>query len=115
MRPNLGVLRSAVGPMLTEAGTIERQDGTTLDPDGYEIPNMVTVFAGPVIVRPEAPVRSFDVTFPAESDVVIGDLLTLTDCPFDAVLIGQPIRITDVRHDSWQVALFATGKLDGPA
>lgn len=113
--------------MLTEAGTIERQDGYTIDPDGFEVPNMVTVFAGPVLVRPEGdvrfvavggtefPQRSFDVTFPAESDVVLGDLLTLTDCPFDAVLIGQPIRITDVRHDSWQVALFCTGKLDGPA
>ena len=89
MRPNVGVLRSAIGPMLTEAGTITRQDGTTTDPDGYEIPNMVTVFDGPVLVRPEGRVQlvavggterprlSFDVTFPAESDVVIGDSGTL--------------------------------------
>lgn len=127
MRPDIAVLRSAIGPMLTEHGTIERQDGTTIDAYGDEVPNMVTAFDGPVLVRPEGgvqyvatggvdrPVRALDVTFPAEADVRIGDVLTLTVCPFDPTLIGTPIRITDVRHDAWQVARFCTGKLDGTA
>lgn len=123
MRPNLAVLRSAVGPMLTETGTVERQNGTTTDPDGFEIPLYVTVFTGPMLVRPEDrslrvanvggvswPVLRFDVTLPADADALIGDRLTVTSCPGDPTLVGESLKLIDVPRDAWQVARFAVAE-----
>lgn len=123
MRPNLAVLRSAIGPMLTETGIVERQNGTTTDPDGWEVPLYVTVFTGPMLVRPEDrsmrvadiggssyTVLRFDVTLPADVDALIGDQLTVTSCPGDPTLVGEALKLVDVPRDSWQVARFAVAE-----
>lgn len=128
MRPNLPVLRSAIGPMLTETGTLKRPGEWVWDETtGTDVREYVTVFTGPCLVQPEGdvqivdvggaswPVRPLDVTFPYSADVEIGDLLTLTDCPGDPALVGQEIEIKDVRHDAWQVARFCLGQVAGSA
>lgn len=129
MRPNLDVLRSAIAPMLTETGIVKRPgDGWIYDPEtGLETREYVTVYEGPVLVQPEGdatlvhvggsswPVRPLEVTLPAESDVNIDDVLTLTTCPNDPTLVGQEIEIFDVKRDSWQIARFCTGRLSGTA
>lgn len=129
MRPNVAVLRSAIGPTLTDAGIVKRPTGSHVyDPEtGFETREYVTVYEGPVLVQPEGdatlvhvgggswPVRPLDLTLPAETDVHIEDVLTLTDCPNDPTLVGQEITIIDVKRDSWQIARFCTGRLDGSA
>ncbi|MGZ5406119.1 MAG: DUF6093 family protein, partial [Nocardioides sp.] len=129
MRPNLAVLRSAMAPMLTETGAVKRATGDyTFDEEtGLEDREYVTVYEGPVLVQPEGdvtlvnvgggtwPIRPLDVAFPADADVAIGDVLTLTDCPGVPGLVGREIGITDVKRDAWQVARFCTGRLAGSA
>ena len=124
MRPNLAVLRSAIGPMLTETGIVERNTGeTTTDPDGFEIPVYATVFSGPMLVRPEDrsmrvaniaggsyTVLRFDVTLPADADALVGDRLTVTSCPGDPTLVGESLKLIDVPRDAWQVARFAVAE-----
>ncbi len=121
MRPNIAVLRSAIGPMLTETGTVQHMTGRYVQDEatGLEAPEYVTVYTGPVLVRPQAdslriassggasfPVLKFEVTLPADSDVAIGDVLTVTDAPFDDDLTGRPLRLVDVALDAWQAARF---------
>lgn len=122
MRPNLAVLRSAIGPILTETGTITREDGYWTDPDtGMEEPRMVTIHDGPCLVRPEGvqyvvvggverPIQRYDVTLPAETPAEIGDVLVLGDVPHEPDLSGAQIRITDAPLDSWAVARFCKGE-----
>jgi hypothetical protein len=120
MRPNIGVLRSAIGPMLTETGTISSLEWVKVD--GLDVEVLVTKFNGPCLVRPEGeiqtvavggverPILSYDVTFPADADVSLGDVLVLDDVPFDPALSGASINLTDVPLDSWAVARFCKGK-----
>lgn len=124
--PNLGVLRSALAPMLTATGEIERSTGRTEPVEGsigedtiYEV-----VYAGPVLVRPDGsatkvsvggvtlPVSRYDVTLPADTDAMIGDRLTITSADHDPALVGQVLRLTDVPLDTWQVARFCKAKRD---
>lgn len=123
MRPNLAVLRSAIGPMLTETGTVQRWTGETVfnEETGREEKAYETVYAGPVLVRPEAAVEievaggtftqgKYDVTFPADAAVKVGDLLSLTVCPWQPELVGHTIGLIDVPLDAWQVARFCKGE-----
>ncbi|HEY0888679.1 MAG TPA: DUF6093 family protein [Nocardioides sp.] len=125
MRPNLAVLRSAIGPMLTEQGTVKRQTGQyEQDPDtGLEEPIYATTYTGPMLVRPEDrsmrvadiggssyTVLRFDVTLPADADALVGDRLTVTSCPGDPTLVGETLRLIDVPRDAWQVARFAVAE-----
>lgn len=79
--------------------------------------------AGPARGRPHDgqrrwatwPTRPLHATSPADADVQINDVLTLTDCPGDPGLVGREIGITDVKRDAWQVARFCTGRLHGSA
>lgn len=125
MPPNLAVLRSAIGPMLTETGTLTRLTGATVeDPlTGVREPVWETVWSGPLLVRPEDrslrvadagdvtySVLRFDVTLPAETPAQIGDNLTIETCPGDASLAGQTLRLIDVPRDGWQIARFAVAE-----
>lgn len=123
MRPNIAALRGAIGPMLTETGSIERWTGeyADLDGDGLEEKVYETVFSGPCLIRPEGvdlatigdatfTRKLFDVTLPADADAVINDVLTVNTCPWDAALVGHRIKLLDVPLDSWQVARFCKGE-----
>ena len=124
MRPNIGVLRSAVLPMLTETGVVERETGeTTQDPNtGSEVPVVETVYDGPILVRPQYRqteeeaggttyvVGRYDVTFPADTPVVRDDVVKITSAPYDAALVGVEFTLLDVPVDPWQVARFAVAE-----
>lgn len=123
MRPNVDVLRSALLPMLTEAGECYRNTGQyEQDPDtGIEQPVLTLVWSGPVLVRPESQAditvggvefqRSrYDVTLPAEAQVAVNDVLMLGAVNYDSQLTGARITITDVPLDSWQIARFCKGE-----
>lgn len=127
MKPNLTVLRAAIAPLLTDACTVKRATGEhTFDEEtGIETREYVTVYTGPVLMRPEGdvtlvnaggatwPVRPLEITFPAESDVKINDVMTVTASSGDPGLVGAEIGINDVRRDSWQIAVFCNGRLAG--
>ena len=55
MRPNTGVLRSALLPTLTETGVVERETGESYfdEETGSTVPVVETVYDGPVLVRPQ--------------------------------------------------------------
>jgi hypothetical protein len=121
--PNIGVLRSAIGPMLTDTGTISRQTGEYEQDEetGMEEPIYAQVYSGPVLVRPEPAVEvtiggvefsqaRYDVTFPAETPVVVGDILVMGTVAHDPELAGQQIRLTDTPLDAWSVARFCKGE-----
>lgn len=124
MRPNVGVLRSAVLPMLTETGIVERETGETVFDEwtGQETPVMETVYDGPVLVRPQyrateeeaggttIVVGRYDVTFPADTPVVTGDKVKMTVAPYDAALVGVEFTLLDVPVDAWQVARICTAE-----
>ena len=124
MRPNVDVLRSAVLPMLTETGVVERATGeTTQDPNtGSEVPVVETVYDGPILVRPQYRqteeeaggttyvVGRYDVTFPADTPVIRGDVVKVTTAPFDAALVGVEFTLLDVPVDPWQLARFAVAE-----
>lgn len=121
MRPNLAVLRAAVAPMLTEHGVVERFDGFTTDEYGSDVPSYVTVYDGPVLVRPEPAVEiqigavtstqnRYDVTFPADAPVDNGHVLTVGTVTAQPALSGAKIRITDAPLDAWAVARFCKGE-----
>lgn len=122
--PNIGVLRSAVLPMLTEHGIVERETGeTTQDPNtGSTIPVVATVYDGPVLVRPQYRqteeeaggttyvVGRYDVTFPADAPVVRNDVVKVTSSEHDAALAGTEFTLLDVPVDSWQIARFTVAE-----
>jgi hypothetical protein len=123
--PNVGVLRSAVLPMLTETGVVERETGeVTTDPNtGSDVPVVETVYDGPVLVRPQYRqvseeeaggttyvVGRYDVTFPADTPVVRNDLVRITAAPNDAALVGVEFKLLDVPLDAWQVARFTVAE-----
>lgn len=122
MRPNLAVLRSSVLPMLTEAGQIRRITGYEWNEEsGFEEPVYETVLDGPILIRPDGinnvqtpagewAQERYDVTMPANTAAAVGDLLTVTACPFEPALIGQEISLVDVPRDAWAVATFAKGE-----
>lgn len=121
MRPNLGVLRSAVGPLLTETGKVERPgEGWVYDPElGEDVQAKETVYTGPLLIAPSATatateevggrtasVEQYDVTLPAETAVEIGDLVTLTVAPTDPSFLDVEFILTGVDLDPWAVARF---------
>ena len=124
MRPNLGVLRSAVAPLLTETGTVEKVTGTFYDPtadggNGAEVQARENVYTGPLLIAPSATatvteevggrtasVEQYDVTLPAETAVEIGDLVTLTVAPTDPSFLDVEFILTGVDLDPWAVARF---------
>ena len=125
MRPNVGILRSAVLPMLTETGVVERETGETVidEETGSETPVVETVYGGPVLVRPQYRqateeeaggttfvVGKYDVTFPADTPVVRGDVVKVTSSPLDAALAGVGFHLLDVPVDAWQVARICTAE-----
>ena len=124
MRPNIGVLRSAVLPMLTETGVVERETGETLldENTGSEIRVVETVYDGSMLVRPQYRqteeeaggtthvVGRYDVTFPADTPVVRNDVVRITAAPHDAALAGVEFRLLDVPVDPWQIARYAVAE-----
>lgn len=113
---SLPALRGAVDRLLTDTGRIERQDGYTTDPDGFEVPNYVTIHEGPLLVRPESvqvatvggvefPLQRFDVTLPAGTEPRIGDRVVVADSA-DPMLVNANLNLTDVALDSWQLARY---------
>jgi hypothetical protein len=125
MRPNIGVLRSALLPTLTETGVVERETGESyFDEDtGSTVPVVATVYDGPVLVRPQYRqvseeeaggatyvVGKYDVTFPADAPVIRGDVVKVTDAPFDAALVGEEFHLLDIPLDAWQIARTCTAE-----
>ena len=124
MRPNVGVLRSAVLPMLTETGRVDRETGEYVtDPVTLsDVPVVETIYDGPVLVRPQYRVSTeeaggttvvvgrYDVTFPADTPVVRDDVVKVTVAPFDAALVGVEFKLLDIPVDSWQVARICTAE-----
>lgn len=121
MRPNLTVLRSAIGPLLTEAGVVKRPTGGWVyDPEtGTDVEEVVTIYTGPLLIAPRAAstaseevggrtdtVAQYDVTLPAETAVEIGDRVSLTTAPTDPSLAGVEFTLTGVDLDPWAVARF---------
>ena len=110
---------------LTESGVVERDTGETVidENTGAEIPVVVTVYAGPVLVRPQYRAASeveaggtthvvgkYDVTFPADTPVVRGDVVKVTSSPLDVALAGVRFHLLDVPVDAWQVARICTAE-----
>lgn len=122
MRPNLGVLRSALSGMLTETGVVGRPTGGWVVVDGIEVQEVVTVYAGPLLLQPRdldpnavevgggtAYVTKYDVTLPADTDARRDDLVSLT-APDDAALTGVSFRILDAPLDPWQLARYCVAE-----
>ncbi|WP_137120912.1 DUF6093 family protein [Segeticoccus rhizosphaerae] len=118
MRPNLALLRSRLATRLTETGKVLEQTGTeTSDvPPFDEVPVYATHYEGPILVRPQDQSRvveaggasytvsRYDVTMPADTNVVNGWTIEVTVAPFDPALVGQKFTVLDVPLDAWQVA-----------
>lgn len=126
MRPNLTVLRSAIGPMLTETGTVKRPTGNVVyDPvTQTEIEETIDVYEGPLLIQPRAAsnttvevggrtasVAEYDLTLPAETPVEINDLVRLTSAPTDPSLADVVFIVTSVDLDPWSAARFARMEL----
>ena len=122
MRPNLAVLRSAIAPMLTETGDVGRPTGGWVVVDGEEVQEVITVYSGPLLIRPRyldpnavevgggtAYVTKYDVTLPADTDAQRDDLVSLT-APHDAALTGVSFRILDAPLDPWQIARYCVAE-----
>lgn len=130
MRPNIGVLRSALLPMLTEHGQVWKPG--TGDPvfnpntGQYDDPPDVMVWEGPVLVRPQGrdvqivnggstgltyALTRYDVTMPAETPADRGMWLIVTDCTFEPELVGLRINLVDVPLDAWAIARFCVGEI----
>lgn len=124
MRPNLTVLRSAILPMLTETGTVQRLTGYIFDEEtGQDEPILEHVWSGPLLIRPQSAnekvvevgglsltLTRYDVTFPAETAIPASGLLTITSADFDPLLVGAQFRIVDVPLDAWAVARYAVAE-----
>ena len=122
--PNIGVLRSAVLPMLTEHGVVERETGETYfdENTGSTVPVVETVYDGPVLVRPQYRqteeeaggttyvVGRYDVTFAADAPVVRNDVVKVTSSEHDAALVGVEFKLLDVPVDAWQIARFTVAE-----
>lgn len=119
MTPNLGILRSAIAPMLTDTADLSHYDGEpVIDPDtGIATYPEVVTWSGPVLVRPQAAVEigiggieitqgRYDVTLPAETATSVGHFLIVTASTGDTRLVGMRLTLTDVPADSYQVARF---------
>ena len=119
MRPNLTVLRSAIGPMLTETGTLERLgEGWVYDSETQsEVRVMETICTGPMLIALGVAststeevggrtdhIEQYDVTLPAETDARIGDVVSLTAAPTDPSLTGVEFTLTGVDLDPWAAA-----------
>jgi hypothetical protein len=124
VRPNIGVLRSAILPMLTETGRIDRTLGhQPLDEEiGAEEPIFATIYVGRCLVQPRGPMREreaggqtvavthYDVTLPADTPAQRGDRLTLDTAQYDTALVGATFTIVDIPVDPWQIARFAVAE-----
>ena len=124
MRPAIEVLRSQQAAYMTERGIVERETGEMVqDPvTGSETPLVETVYDGPILVRPRTEVRTeeaggttyvvgkYDVTFPADTPVVRGDVVKVTASPYDAALEGAELHLLDVPLDAWQVARYCVAE-----
>lgn len=121
MRPNLTVLRSAIGPMLTETGIVERPgEGWVYDPVIREdVQAKETIYSGRMLIAPRGNatateevggrtdhVEQYDVTLPAETDAKVGDLVKLTAAPTDPSFLDVEFTLTSVDLDPWAVARF---------
>ena len=124
MRPAIEVLRSQQAAYMTETGLVQRETGETYfdDETGTTVPVVETVYDGPILIRPRTEVRTeeaggttyvvgkYDVTFPADTPVVRGDVVKVTSSPYDAALVGTELHLLDVPLDAWQVARYCVAE-----
>lgn len=124
MRPDLTGLRALADGMLTDAGQVLVQTGTTVDPNsGAEIPEFTTFHDGPMLVTPttaEARIveagqqavslRTFDVWLPADTQAPREAKVRLTSCHYDPGMVYDPddpdtteLTVLDAPGDGLQV------------
>lgn len=90
------------------------------DPDTAEYGPIVTssVYAGPALVRPQKEgtvesgevvvvVSGYQVKVPVDTDVEVGDVVTITASTYDAALVDLTLRVSDVSPDEWQICRVA--------
>lgn len=110
-------MREREADLADTTGTLKRRTGQGAFDRAtatYAAPTLETVFTGEVLVRPDGEavvdagdtpvnVSAFVIKFPADTDVQIGDLFTVTASEHDAGLVGQALRVIDTTNDEWQV------------
>ena len=80
-----------------------------------------SVYVGAALVRPEGSTEvdageqrehlaRFLIKVPVDTDLQIGDVVTITASNHDADLVGAVIRIDNVVQDEWQISRRATGE-----
>lgn len=91
----------------------------------YAAPTSTTIYTGAAMVLPggdqvvkagETGVElcDFVVKFPADTDVQLGDIVTVTVSARDAGLVGQGMRVVDVDNSEWQVCRRAKCIVETP-
>lgn len=116
--PNVAMLRSSLGGLLTQQGVVQEEGGYVYDPDtDTEVLEYVTVYSGRMLIRPRSgePTSStsvtgpwfldkYDVTLPANATAKRGDVVSLTVCPNDPGMVGVKFMLLDVPWDQFQIA-----------
>lgn len=116
--PNVGVLRSSLGTLLTQQGVVQEEGGYVYDPDtDTEVREMVTVYSGRMLIRPRSGeptststdigpwfIDKFDITLPANATAARGNLVSLTTSANDPGMIGVQFRLLDAPWDQYQIA-----------
>ena len=127
---NMPVLRTALGRMLTDTGTItkpgEGEGPFNPDTGQYDPAVPVTVYEGKMLVRPEDAtgrrevvqgatyVRSrYEVTLPASAEVFRDQTLTVTASKHDPMLVGRPMTLLDVKMDTWAISRSCVAERQG--
>lgn len=90
----------------------------------YAVTSPMTTYDGPALVRFEPPqlvdvgeateqVTHYTVKLPPDTDVALGDTISVTASSFDAGLVGKRLRVLEVRFDEWQIARVCKAAAEG--
>ena len=119
VRSAIARFRASERALMDTQVTVVRDSGEpAYDPDtGTLTQPTVTIYTGPCLLRAAqwegAPTeagetqivrRSTRIKFPADTQVLRDDRVTVTSSPGDARMPGRTFRITDVVVDEWQVS-----------
>lgn len=119
-------MRATVELVFVEACTVERSDGEPVfnSTSGEYTAPTVETYVGPCKIRlaprvgedvhvGETEIRrsEFNGHFPADTEVAVDDVVTVTASTTDEALIGQRLRVTDIALGSWQLERIAVLEL----
>lgn len=119
-------MRSRQAELFTTGGALTRiATAGTVDDEtaARSAPTTETIYDGSALVRPSSEAEragiagsvetvAYTVRLPADTDVAIGDVFTVTASAHDTGLVGASLRVIHCPPDEWQVCRKAVAVIE---